>query len=368
MRYPLFQSRKTNSNKVAASDVNPVAGACLVALLAACGAEPDVVAVDTNNRPVKLISLSGTATESSARFPAIINAGEIAELSFLVGGNIESLLVTDAQTVARGEVIARLGARDFNSSLASAKASFVNAEEEFQRAVRLAEQDAIAQNVLKQRETQRDVAKAQLESAEKALADSVLHAPFSGVVANVAVREQQTIAAGTTVATVIDLTTLEATINLPASVIAQVPAREDRGALVLLEAADGLEIPATYSEADLVADATSQTYAVTFTFAAPEEMLVLPGMNATVVLNYTGAQGSGGTVAVPLAAVQSDGGGQYVWVVNQESMTVSRRGIEVKPGIGESVVVTAGLSLSDQIVGAGGAYLTDGVKVTPWTE
>lgn len=347
-----------------------IAAISLPLLLCACGSSPDVIPVENSDRPVKLIRLSGATSESSARFPAVINAGETAEISFLVGGSIESLLVTDAQEVASGDVIARLGAQDFESNLASARASFTNTEEEYQRAVRLAAQDAIAQNVLKQRETQRDVAKAQLESAEKALADSVLRAPFSGVVANVAVREKQTIAAGTTVATIIDLETLEATINLPASVIAQVPTRrdQDRGAVVILEAAADLSIPAVYSEADLVADATSQTYAVTFKFAAPEDMLVLPGMNATVILNSAPDQAPGETVAVPLAAVQSDGDGQYVWLVNNESMTVTRRNIEIEPGIGESVAVTAGLSRDDQIVGAGGAYLAEGVKVSPWSE
>lgn len=347
-----------------------IAAISFVLLLTACGSPPDAVSFDTSDRPVKLIKLSGATSESSARFPAVINAGEVAELSFLVGGNLESLTVADAQEVASGEVIARLGARDFESSVASARASFVNADEEYQRAVRLAAQDAIAQNVLKQRETQRDVAKAQLDSAEKALADSVLRVPFSGVIANVAVREQQTVSAGTTVATLIDLATLEATINLPASVIAQVPTRQeqDRGAVVILEAASELAIPAVYSEADLLADATSQTYAVTFKFAAPEDMLVLPGMNATVVLSSAGNQTSGGAVAVPLAAVQSDGDGQFVWLVDEKSMTVARQTIEIEPGIGESVVVTAGLSTGDQIVGAGGAYLAEGVKVSPWTE
>ena len=49
-------------------------------------------------------------------------------------------------------------------------------------------------------------------------------------------------------------------------------------------------------------------------------------------------------------------------------MTVSRQAIEVAPGIGETVLVTNGLAVGDQIVGAGGAYLTAGAQVTPWTE
>ena len=137
---------------------------------------------------------------------------------------------------------------------------------------------------------------------------------------------------------------------------------------MLLDAAPDQVIEATFSEANLLADATSQTYSVTFTFDAPENLLVLPGMNATVVLRSTGGDDEAASVTVPLAAVQSDGGGQYVWVVNPESMAVSRRGIEVAPGIGETLVVTSGLVSGEQIVGAGGAYLAEGMQVTPWTE
>ncbi len=276
--------------------------------------------------------------------------------------------MSDSADVVAGDLIARLDARDFQSSLSSAQASFDNAEQEYQRAARLAAQDAIATNVLQQRKAQRDVTKAQLGTAQKALADSVLRAPFTGVIANVPVRQQQTVSAGATVATLIDVTQLDATINLPASFVAQVPAREDRGAIVFLDVAPDRQIAATFREADLVADATSQTYAVTFTFKGPEDLLVLPGMNATVVLTSRDGVDTSSSVSVPLAAVQSDGGGQYVWLVDPESMTVSRRNIEVAPGIGETIEVTVGLEAGQQIVGAGGAYLAEGVAVTPWVQ
>ncbi len=339
-----------------------------ISLLAACGEETATVAADPTGRPVKLIEIQGSSDQRSTRYPAVIGAGTTADLSFQVGGVILELAVTDAQQVDEGQLIARLDARDFESSVSSAQASFANAEDEYQRAVRLAAQDAIATNVLEQRKTQRDVAKAQLDSAEKALTDSVLRAPFAGVIANVPVRAQQAITPGSSVATLINISQLKATVNLPASVVALVPTQEDRKAVVMLEAAPGVEIEATFREANLVADATSQTYAVTFSFTAPGDMLVLPGMNATVLLTSSGNGNIDETVSVPLAAVQSDGEGQYVWLVDGETMTVSRRNIVVAPGIGETVVVTDGLSAGDQIVGAGGAYLSSGVLVTPWTE
>ena len=345
------------------------AGVFVCVLVVGCGEEVVQTSVDLTRRPVKLVEISGASSERSSRYPAVISATQQSDLSFQVGGLINELPVNESDTVELGAIIARLDARDFESNVSSARASYTNAEDEHQRAVRLREQDAIAQSVLKQRQSQRDVAKAQLESAEKALQDSVLRAPYAGVVSSVPVRRLQTVSAGTSIATIINIESLDATINLPASVIAQVPTRENRGAVVLLEAAPGQEIEAIFSEANLIADATSQTYAITFSFSPPDNLLVLPGMNATIVLRSSVlADASSVSVNVPLAAVQSDGDGQFVWRVDPATMKVSKQPVEIEQGIGETVVVTMGLASGDQIVGAGAAYLADGMQVTPWTE
>jgi len=62
----------------------------------------------------------------------------------------------------------------------------------------------------------------------------------------------------------------------------------------------------------------------------------------------------------------SEGGQQYVWVVDPE-MVVSKRSVTVEEGIGETLLVTAGLAPGETIVGAGAAYLSEGMQVRPWT-
>ncbi len=88
-------------------------------------------------------------------------------------------------------------------------------------------------------------------------------------------------------------------------------------------------------------------------------------MNATVRIKAP-SEARPGLNAVPLAAVQSDGGGQYVWLVDEESMTVMRRGIQVEEGVGEYLRVVEGLQLGDKIVGAGGSYLAEGLAIIAW--
>ncbi|MEM8814403.1 MAG: efflux RND transporter periplasmic adaptor subunit [Pseudomonadota bacterium] len=338
--------------------------------IASCGGGETETEREPAVRPVKLITLTSASAVETGRYPAVVDAAQRSELSFQIGGLIEELAVTESEDVERGAVIARLDPRDFRSQVDSARSQFNNAEEEYQRAVRLAAEDAIARSVLEQREAQRDVAKAQLDSAEKALEDAVLRAPFAGVVAQVPVRERETVAAGQLIASLIGIGALEVTVNLPANLVARSQEVEDRSAFVILDAAPDSPITAEFKEADLLADTASQTYRVTFEFEPPENLLILPGMNATVELNATrlSARGTTNRISVPLSAVLSDGAQSYVWIVDEDSMTVTRQPVTVADGIGETVVVTAGLTTGDTIATAGASFLADGMQVRPWTQ
>ncbi len=322
-------------------------------------------------RPVKLITLSGASNLQMARYPAVLDAAQLSDLSFQVGGLVAEIAVIDAQSVQAGDEIARLDQRDFQSQLTSARAQFESAEAEYQRAVRLSQADAIARSVLDQRKSQRDVARSQLDTAEKALGDTIIRAPFSGVIAQTPVRANETISAGQIVATIIGTGNLaEATVNVPASVVARSQEVENRTAFVILDAAPSQRIEATFKSASLLADSTSQTFAVTFTFDPPGNLIVLPGMHATLELSETRriTDSEAQRVSVPISAILSDGSARYVWIVDQDSMTVTKREVTITDGIGESAVVTEGLEQGETIATAGASYLAEGMQVRPWAD
>ncbi len=337
--------------------------------LSACDNAPETKSRTRVARPVKLITVKAASAMRVNRFPAVIGAGRLSELSLQVGGMLREFPVKKAQSLKRGDLIVRLDQRDFRSTLASARAQYQNAEKEYRRAVRLARQDAIARTVLEQRKTQRDVTKAQLERAEKALADSVLRAPFKGVIAQTMVKKLQNVKPGQVVVKFMSDDAFEATIDLPARYLARIPknlAKNKRPrAFVILDTLPGQPIKAVFKEASLLADLISQTYAVTFAFHPPENLRVLPGMNATVELR---AENKAQTprVAVPLAAVTNDGKNNYVWAVDTRTMKVSKRVVTLEEGVGETVVVTAGLAANETIAGAGAAYLSEGMKIREW--
>jgi multidrug efflux pump subunit AcrA (membrane-fusion protein) len=88
-------------------------------------------------------------------------------------------------------------------------------------------------------------------------------------------------------------------------------------------------------------------------------------MNATVEL-HRNIPDSSQQVAVPLSAVSIEGDKKYVWVVEQQSMTISKRFVDVLDGVGELVTVIGGLDAGEKVVAAGAVYLSEGMTVSEW--
>ncbi|MCH9663082.1 MAG: efflux RND transporter periplasmic adaptor subunit [Gammaproteobacteria bacterium] len=340
-----------------------IAGVCA---LPACTGSDNAPPPEPSVRLAKLLVVGEADAHRRNRFPAVIDAARLSELSFSTGGELIALPFKQSQMIKQGDVIAKLDQRDLKTQISSVKAKFDNADAEYQRAVRLSEKNAIAKNVLDQRRTQLDVARAQLDTAKKSLADAVMHAPFDGVIAQLPKKRLQNVRAGETVVVLMGGGGFEATIDVPAKYIARVPKGEQRDAAVILETDPNRRIEAEFKNASLIADSGSQTYAVTFSFLPPEDRIILPGMNATVELSYEPDQHAG-RMAVPLSAIFSTDGQHYVWVVDSQTMQVARTKVTVEEGVGETMVVSAGLEPSTTIVAAGSASLSEGQRVRAWT-
>lgn len=346
--------------------------AILAVLGVGCGGEPAEQLDEAAVRPVKLLTVEQAGSSQTRRYPAVIGAAKSSDLTFQVGGLLQELPVIEAQQVQKGAVLAKLDQRDFRNQVSSARAEYDNAETEYQRGLRLQEGNAISTSDVEQRKSRRDSASAQLDTMQKALSDAELRAPFAGVVAKVHAAKFQNVQPQQIILTLAELDGgLEAKIDVPANVVATSRQRQDEQAFVILDAAPAARIPAVFKDAVLEAASESQTYEVRFSFEAPDDLVILPGMNATVVVESSvvaDEETAGVGVAVPIAAVMSEGDRSYVWVIEPEGMTASKRWVTLEAGIGETAVVTDGLEPGETIAGAGAAYLAEGMKVRPWTE
>jgi len=334
-------------------------------VLSACGGPEDVDQPDPV-RPVKLIEVAVSSNMFQLNLPAVIEASNTSVLTFQVGGTLDQLNVVEGQEVSRGTVIGRLNQRDYRNALQQAQAQYNSADSEYQRAARLLAENAIARSVYEQRQTQRDIARASLDTAQKALDDTVLRTPFEGVIATVSVEQFENIGPQQQIVTLQTTGAAEALVQVPSTLIANAERVIPTNTYITLEAVPDLEVPAEILSFSTQADASTQTFPARFKFTPPENINILPGMAGTLHSTMeiidprweTRAQ-----VQVPLGAILSEGGEAFVWVVDTETMTVSKRAIEVDQGIGENIVVLSGLEEGETIAGAGASYLFEGMKI-----
>ncbi len=339
------------------------------ALLTACSSPEDETSDVPKTRPAKLVTVSAASKTRTLSFPAVIEAENSSELTFEVNGKITTLNVLEGNEVEEGQIIAQVEARDYQNSLAQAKAQYDNAETEYQRDKRLADKGLISRRDLETRKTNRDVAKAVLDTAKKASGDTVLKAPFSGFISKILVKRYQNIQAKEPIANLKSLGVV-AIINAPADIVARRPQFEPTAVNVILDAAPNTALPGVFKEISGQADPATLTYEVSFKFSSPENLYVLPGMTATVRVDFefndlSDIVPSG--MAVPVAAVVAEGDNLFVWRVDKETMEISKTPIVTGMGMSQKdVIVTSGLNNGDLIVAAGGSFLHSGMRVRAW--
>jgi len=341
----------------------------IVPAIQSCSENAQVDEVAKSPRPVKLITIEDAGMARSLTYPATIDAVQTSKLAFQVAGKLASLNVIAAQDVVQGQQLASLEKRAFTNQVNSTKAQYEAALSDYTRGQTLANDGVISARELEQLKSKKEVAESSFDSAQKALSDSTLLAPYDAVVAAVPVKNLENVSSGQHIVTLFGKGQMEAIVNIPASIVATVDASTDREVFVILEAAKKSPIHATFRRANLEADTASQTYEVRFAFTPPEDLNILPGMNASLRIDFAGLrQDITSMVSVPTFAIFKEQEKHYVWKVSPSDMSVTKALVTIQDGIGEEMVVTSGLISGDVIVGAGANYLTEGVIVRPWTK
>ena len=359
-------------------ELRTVARAVLLALIpvffaAGCG-EKDEGERAPVVRPVKTAVVEGFA-EGEQTFPGRVDAGNKLLVSFRVPGRIIELPVKKGEAVGKGQLIARLDPRDYEIAVEEAKATFQRAESDFQRYKRLYESDAVPLADLDQRRSERDVAKARLDEAEKNLGYTYLRAPFAGMIGDRYVENHMDIQAQEEVVDLNDTTTVEVKINAAENVVAAIKQFEkelDLKVFAEFDAAPGRRFELELKELVARADPQTQTFQITFSMPQPGDLTLLPGMTALVrtIINIKPGATIDMPISVPAIAVKtSPEGNKIVWVVNTDDMTVHSRQVSVGSTRGaEEIEILDGLEGGEHVVIAGLAQLSEGMKVRFWEE
>lgn len=345
-------------------------------------AKPEVV------RPVKMMTVASSSDALQRKFPGMVRAAKRADLAFQVDGTLRQLPVDEGKEVKEGQLIAQLDQRDFENSLRNAqgqlarvKAALESAQSEYDRVLRIQKQDpgAASESMVVRRREAVDQAKAEMQSAQAAvntaqdkLGYTTLRAPFSGIISKRHVDNFQEVRAKQSIVSLDDVSALEILVDLPEIAVASMresdkQAGREARAHAEFAAAPDKQYALKIKEFATRADPRTQTYQVVLEMERPRDVLILPGMTATVV-GEAMLSGVRGFFVIPAAAVFADDQGKSnVWVVDKEEMTVARRKVVTGDLTGEAnIQITRGLQSGEMIAVSGVAQLREGMKVKPF--
>jgi multidrug efflux pump subunit AcrA (membrane-fusion protein) len=319
-------------------------------------------------KPVKILVLSGTAEGGRRVFPGIVQAAQRARLSFRVSGPLVRLPITQGQEVRRGQLLAQIDPRDFQTAVANLEARVANlqaqhralqvarpedirsaeanlaasrarlleandqrlaarevAEAEVRRAeegLNIAQTGARAEDI-QAMEAQIRAMQAELDQASDQLKDTSLQAPYEGIVAERYAENFEFVQAQQSILSLQDLSIVEVVAQIPEGLLARAQQEVLPEFAVHFEALPGQEFDAEPTEVAAEADPVTRTYSVTFQTPQPESGRILAGMTAEVLLK--GRSEGESVFNVPVSAVFTDEMGQQsVWILEEQSMTVGK--------------------------------------------
>ncbi len=298
---------------------------------------------------VEVVVLESGEAKLELDLPGEVGGERDANLAAANGGYVEQVFVSDGQEVTAGQVLAYIDASLYRAQLDQATAQLEQAEAELSRVEKLG--DLASQAQIDGVTTQAKVSRASLRQAQTRLARAVIRAPFSGVVADVAVEAGESVGPGTPVIRVVQLD--PAVVNL--SVADRDVVSLERGMPVEVTAASRSEtFDGTVSRVSPVADLRTRSFPVEVE-VPNERRLLLPGMIARVKAERPLFEDA---MVIPQDWIVTKRDRRGVFVV--EENTAVWRDVKLGEVLHDRVLVTDGLAAGDRVVVTGHRDLVDG--------
>lgn len=312
-------------------------------------------------RPIPTVTVRKFVNRRNLVFPGIVQAKARVDMAFNIDGQIVEANLIEGTKVSKGAVLARLGQQDFQYSFDAALASSERIKKEFERIRNLRDKQVISESEFEMAKSNHDIAQAELKIRKKALDDTLLLAPFDGMVAMRYVENFQHIKAREAVLSFQDISTIEVAIQVPERIVA----RTMKDVLSQIDIQFDVDGTRWYhgeiKEYSLQSDPITRTYKIIISTSCPAEFKILPGMAATVRTdvamfpeNLQPEDKTGFQTRVPLEAVFQEGTSQsYCWVIPSEGGNPEKRKVEVGAMHNQGILITSGLRLGEQVAIAG---------------
>jgi len=353
---------------------------------------------------VHVVAATAIAGEGVAAAGSILDASGYvvprrqATVASKITAKMMELDIEEGDHVKAGQIIAKLDDTNIRAAmnqasaqldyakagLAETQVNLTNAQRDYDRQKSLLQGHYVSQSAVDNAQTAVDALRAQLATqrsnvdvvaramivAERNLDDTIVRAPFSGIVTVKAAQPGEMvspISAGggftrTGIGTIVDMDSLEIQVDVNENFINRV--RPDQQATAKLNAYPDWQIPAHVIAVIPTADRSKGTVTVRLALDQ-KDVRILPEMGVRVSFLADQSQEPGSKAAVgvnlPSAAVQGSGATGTVFVVHGD--TVERRAVRLGAGSSDSITILSGLAAGERVAVGDLSELKDGAKI-----
>ena len=304
----------------------------------------------------ELIKLSATETEAQLK-EAEANAAQLeARLGITAGGALDVNAVPEVQNAKAGADLAQAEFARIKSLLDQRVVSQSEYDQRRTQAEAARQQHEAAKNGAAQQYQMLQAARARVSLAHKAFADTVVRAPFIGVVAQRLVTTGDYVTKGMKVAIVVRVNPLRVQLTVPEQAVSSMAVGQPVTFEVDAYPGRRFEGKVKYVSPALQADQRALT--VEALVPNPDGALK-PGLFATARVEQSGRTPG---VLIPAASVVAISGTSRVYVVTGDH--VEERIVTTGEPVGDLIEITKGLKAGERIATKNVALLADGIKVS----
>jgi len=340
---------------------------CMALLLGACSEKetpPEPV------RPVLSVTVKALNEESLGRFAGSIQARYESNTGFRVGGRIASRNVDVGAEVQKGTLLATLDPSDQQNQLRSAQgdlariqAQLINAQANarrqqalFDRGVGAQAQLDVANTDLKTTQASLDQARAAVSQSKDQLSYTELRSDHKAVVTAWNAEAGQVVTAGQQVVTLAQPDIKEAVIDLPDTLVDQLPS--DVVFSVAAQLDPSINTTAIIREIEPQAQSATRTRRARLTLSDTPD-----GFRLGTAISVTLSSAIKPRIELPVTALQETDGKTRIWVIDTQNKTVNPRDVSVVSRGDNSVVLAGGVQNGERVVSAGVNSLKPGQSV-----
>ncbi|MEZ2442518.1 efflux RND transporter periplasmic adaptor subunit [Chitinophaga sp. RCC_12] len=327
--------------------------------------------------PVNIAEASVAPAVYYDKYPATVVALNQVELRSQVSGFITGIFFKEGEVVQKGKTLYEIDRRKYEAAylqaqanVASARATFERAKKDDDRYQRLAEQDAVARQILDNAKATLETSRSQLAAAEANLSAvrtdldySLIKAPFTGRIGISQVKLGAQVSPGTTLLNTIssenpigvDFVVTENDISR----FAAMQGSKASDSTFRLQLSDGTEFvhAGKILAIDRGVDNQTGTIRVRIEFSNPDDRLK-DGMSCVLrVLN----EQSGERLIIPYKAITEQMGEYFVFIA-KDSVAAQQK-VHLGPRIGDRIVIMDGIQAGDKVITEGFQRLRDGGKI-----